>query len=177
MGFYGFIGIMADRAQVITPTGANNTYFQVETPTAPALSPATPTLLTATPSAIPPTEILQLSGAFSPGLYAIIQAPNGYVSSPYVILSAFSSVPQSLTIRGIVNSRDFICTQSPCMITLQSSARFVFRAYDESGNASEEVIATVNVTQDQSGYLVTINLVSTFTTFNDSCSIAWGVRD
>jgi len=178
MGFYGFIGIMVVRAQAITNlTGANNSYFQVETPTAPALTPATPSLLTATPSAIPPTEILQPFVAFTPGLYAFIQAPNGHVSSPYVILTAFSSLPQPLTIRGIVNSRDFICTQSPCVITLQSSARFVFRAFDDSGDASDEVIATVNVTQDQSGYLVTINLVSQFTTFNDSCSLAWGVRD
>ncbi|HUG33814.1 MAG TPA: hypothetical protein VMJ90_03515 [Anaerolineales bacterium] len=62
-------------------------------------------------------------------------------------------------------------------MTLESSARFVFRAYAESGASSDEVIATVNVAQDGTGYLVTINLVSQFTTFTDSCSVAWGVQD
>jgi hypothetical protein len=62
-------------------------------------------------------------------------------------------------------------------MTLESSARFVFRAYTESGASSDDVIATVTVTQDGTGYLVTINLVSQFTTFSDSCSLVWGVQD
>lgn len=63
------------------------------------------------------------------------------------------------------------------MISLDSSARFVFRAYTESGASSDEVIATVDVRQDGDGYLVTVNVVSQFTTFSDSCSLAWGVQD
>jgi len=62
-------------------------------------------------------------------------------------------------------------------MSLESSARFVFRAYAESGASSDDVIATVTVAQDGNGYLVTINLVSQFTTFSDSCSLAWGVQD
>jgi hypothetical protein len=53
----------------------------------------------------------------------------------------------------------------------------VFAAYAESGESSETVIASVSVTRTDAGYLVTIDSVSQFTTFSNSCSIAWGVSD
>lgn len=131
-----------------------------------------------TPSPIPSlTPLLPLNAAATTKVYAFIQAPAGRVSSPYVILSAFSPIPQEVTLRGLVNSIEFICPQSPCVMTLESSARFVFRAYAESGAVSDDVIATVNVARDGDGYRVAINLVSQFTTFSDSCSLAWGVQD
>ena len=65
----------------------------------------------------------------------------------------------------------------PVLIDLQSSSRFVFRAYSETGEASEEVIASVNVARAQDGYTVTIDSVNQFTTFTDSCSLIWGVQD
>jgi hypothetical protein len=42
---------------------------------------------------------------------------------------------------------------------------------------SDEVIATVTVSQAQTGYTVTVNTVSQFSTFTNSCSKAWGVFD
>jgi len=82
-----------------------------------------------------------------------------------------------VTIRGFVNSDEFICTQSPCAIDLQTSSRFVFAAYSDTGQSSETVIASVSVTQETGGYLVTIDTVSQFSLFNNACSIAWGKSD
>jgi hypothetical protein len=101
------------------------------------------------------------------------------VPQPYVIVSAFSALPTSVSVivRGVVNSDEFICTQPPCAINLQTSSRLVFAAYSDSGESSETVIASVSVTRTDDGYLVTIDSVSQFTTFNNACSIAWGVSD
>ena len=143
------------------------------------LAPLTATLplqtSTGTPAVILPTSISVLPS----GLYAFIEVPIGPVPQPYVILSAFSSLPTqvSLVIRGFVESEEFICTASPCAINLQTSARLVFAAYSESGESSETVIATVSVTRADTGFLVTIDTVSQFQPFNNSCSIAWGMYD
>jgi hypothetical protein len=53
----------------------------------------------------------------------------------------------------------------------------VFAAYADSGESSETVIASVSVTQTDEGYFVTIDSVSQFTLFANSCSLAWGVSD
>jgi hypothetical protein len=96
-----------------------------------------------------------------------------------VILTAFSSLPStvSVTIRGFVNTQEFICTQSPCAIELEDSSRLVFAAYADTGESSETVIASVSVTQVIDGYLVTIDSISQFSSFSNSCSLAWGVSD
>jgi hypothetical protein len=105
--------------------------------------------------------------------------PSGTVPRPYVILTAFSSLPStvSVTIRGFVNTQEFICTQSPCAIDLETSSRLVFAAYADTGESSETVIASVSVTQVIDGYLVTIDSVSQFSSFSNSCSLAWGISD
>src|SRR6185503_3076852 len=107
------------------------------------------------------------------------EAPLGAVPQPYVILSAFSALPTqvSIVIRGFVESQEFICTASPCAINLRTSSRLVFAAYSDSGESSQTVIATVSVTRTDNGFLVTIDSVSQFQPFNNSCSIAWGVYD
>jgi hypothetical protein len=53
----------------------------------------------------------------------------------------------------------------------------VFRAYADTGESSDEVIASVSVTQSLTGYLVNIDTVSQYTAFTDSCSNIWGKRD
>src|SRR6266540_2950270 len=161
-----------------SPVGKLEIRFADDSSTVTASPPqATPTLpfLTSTGSPSLPTSSSQLSS----GLYAFIEAPKGLVPKPYVILSAFSSLPRSVsvTIRGFVNSDEFICTQSPCAIDLQTSSRFVFAAYSDTGQSSETVIASVSVTQETGGYLVTIDTVSQFSLFNNACSIAWGKSD
>ena len=83
----------------------------------------------------------------------------------------------SLSIRGLIEAREFICAQTPCAVALQSSSRFVFRAYDNSGRASDQVIASVSVTQVQGGFLVTVDQVSQFTAFTDACSAVWATVD
>ena len=179
IGLPGFIGILGVQAKAVAhQPELLSSILQVANTATPTMLKATSTLLasTATDASL---SNLQPLGVFPPGLHAFIQAPNGLVSRPYIILTAFSSLPRTeeVTIRGFVNSQEFICTQSPCVITLQSNSRFVFRAYADSGVTSEEVIASVRVDQDQNGYIVTIDSVSQFTSFSDSCSLTWRVQD
>lgn len=178
----GFLGILAVHAQAgADQTGQIDAALQTDAPpTATGTSAlSTPAPPTQTPT-LPPELSLPTSASVLPtGLYAFIEVPRGPVPRPYVILSAFSSLPTqvSVTIRGFVNSDEFICTQSPCAVELQTSSRLVFAAYAETGESSETVIAAVSVTQTDNGYLVTIDSVSQFTVFANSCSLAWGVSD
>jgi len=180
MALPGFIGILVVQAQAVAnqPEMINSILQMTTTPT-PTLIQATSTLLASTLTPLPLSELLPASGISTAGLSAFIQAPNGLVSKPYVILTAFSSVPRTspVTIRGFVNTQEFVCVQSPCAIDLQASSRLVFRAFAETGEASAEVIASVNVAQSADGYIVTIDSVNQFTTFTDSCSLIWGVQD
>jgi len=138
---------------------------------------------TSLPSQTPVGSLL--SNSVSPvvsslDIFAFIQAPNGYVENPYVILTAFASIAraESVIIRGYVDSTEFICAESPCAVYLENGgARIIFRAFTSTGESSEEVISSVSVTNDAQGYLVTIDSVSQFESFVDSCALVWGVRD
>ena len=183
IAFPGLIGILAVQAK----SGAMERAFQLPALQAAATLTATETPmppLTATLPVLTSTELPTLSlptsvSVFPSGLYAFIEAPIGPVSQPYVILTAFSALPTqvSIVIRGFINSAEFICTASPCAINLQTSSRLVFAAYADSGQSSETVIASVSVTQTDNGYLVTIDSVSQFQTFADSCGVAWNLFD
>jgi len=173
----GLIGIFAVQAKAVEDQTlrAQLALQGASTPT-PTLT-STPMPLSATSTSLPFTNPGSLSSPLK--LYAFIQAPIGPVANPYVTLIAFSSVPRtgSVVIRGFINADEFICPESPCVVYLQSSARLIFRAYADTGETSDEVIATVSVVQDINGWIVTIDAVSQFTTFTDSCSVAWGLQD
>ena len=174
----GLIGILVVQAKAVAGQFRNSQSLLQTTSTAtPSPAQATPTLPfpTLTGAPVLPTSSSQLPS----GLYAFIEAPKGLVPKPYVILTAFSSLPRTVpvTIRGFVNSDEFICPQSPCRVELQTSSRFVFAAYSDTGQSSETVIASVSVTRETDGYLVTIDTVSQFSLFNNACSIAWGISD
>jgi hypothetical protein len=175
----GLIGILVIQAKAVAvQLGGGKSALQttpsVATPSPPQATVTLP-FLTSTGSPSLPTSSSQLPT----GLYAFIEAPKGLVPKPYVILSAFSSLPRTVpvTIRGFVNTDEFICTQSPCAVDLQTSSRFVFAAYSDTGQSSETVIASVSVTQETDGYLITIDTVSQFALFSNACSIAWGKSD
>lgn len=179
IGLPGFIGILVVQAKV-------NAY-QPETVVS-VLQAATTTLtftqtnpapLSPTSTSLPVINLTAPPIASSLSLYAFIRAPTGTVARPYVILTAFASIPRtgSVFIRGIMDSQEFICTATPCLVYLQpGSTRFVIQAYSDIGETSEEVIASVRVTQVENGYLVTIESVSQFTVFSDSCSRVWGLE-
>jgi hypothetical protein len=177
----GLIGILAIQAKAVAGQAeALKAALQAGTPSAtpsPQLATATPPFQTSTGA---PTLSLPTSSALLPsGLYAYIEAPKGLVPKPYVILTAFSALPGAVavTIQGFLNTEQFICTQSPCAVDLQTSSRLVFAAYTASGESSETVIASVSVTRETDGYLVTIDTVSQFSLFSNACSIFWGVSD
>lgn len=177
-----FIGILAVQAKVVaSQSEVSESRLQITSSPSvtPTLRQPASVLLSPTSTGLPENSLPTSSSAFSSSLYTYIQAPSGTIPRPYVILTAFSSLPRtvSVTIRGFVNSQEFICTQSPCVIDLEDSSRLVFAAYAESGESSETVIASVSVTQVIDGYLVTIDSVSQFSSFSNSCSLAWGVSD
>ena len=179
VGLPGLFGIFAVQAQV---AGGQPDFL---------LNPAlqngsTPTLtFTSTPLPSQTPAGSALSNSVSPfgisplDIFAFIQAPNGYVERPYVILTAFASVArsESVVIRGYINNQEIICTDSPCIVYLDGSARIIFRAFVSTGESSEEVISSVSVVNDSQGYLVTIDSVSQFASFVDACAISWGVKD
>ena len=181
IGLPGFIGILAVRAQananqpeaVISRLQAANTW----TPTFTQTNPAPATL---TSTGLPVLNLTAPPIASSLTLYAFIRAPSGTVPRPYVILTAFASIPRSgsVSISGFAGPQEFVCPATPCVLYLQpGSTRFIFRAFSDIGETSEEVIATVGVSQVESGYLVTIESVSQFTVFTDSCSQVWGIEN
>jgi len=179
VGLPGFIGILAVQAKV--------NVYQPETVSS-GLQAATSTLTFTQTNPAPPsptsTDLPAISLTAPPiasslSLYAFIQAPRGLVARPYVILTAFASIPRtgSVFIRGFIDGMEFICEDTPCTVYLQpGSTRFVFRSYSATGEASEEVIASVRVSQVENGFLVTIDSVSQFTVFSDSCSRVWGLE-
>lgn len=176
----GLIGIFAVQAKAIEDQ-THNTLLSFQnglsaTPTWTLTNTPPPALTSTGTPFLNPSFPLDLS---SVDLYAFIQAPSRVVARPYVILTAFASIPRagSVEIRGFNNSQEFICTESPCALFLQSSTRLIFRAYADTGERSEEVIASVSVNQASNGYKVSIDTVSQFTSFADSCSNLWGQRD
>lgn len=178
-GIPGSIGILAVQAKAFVDQAGYRNIAQgagTFTPTS-TLQTVAPPLFTSTSSSL--SGISTPSGLLSSGLYAYIQAPSGVLSRPYVLLRAFSASPRSetITIRGFYNSQEFICTGTSCVIYLEASSRFVFRAYSSQGAVSDEVIATVTVSQTQNGYVVNINTVSQFATFTNSCARTWGISD
>ena len=179
----GLIGILAVQAKAVTNENlkvepvlqVQDTSTVTSTPTPPLTATLPFQTSTVSPLANPPS----LGNLLPSGLYAFIEAPIGTVAQPYVILSAFSALPTqiSVTIQGFINTQEFICTALPCAIDLQTSSRLVFTAYASSGEVSETVIASVSVTRTNDGYIVVIDSVSQFRSFNNSCGIAWGVFD
>jgi len=172
------MGIFAVQAKAIEDQNLNTKLSLQSEFTSTPTETNTP-LPSLTSTGLPFTDPSVSTGLSSVDLYAFIQAPARAVASPYVLLIAFASIPRtgSVVIRGFINSEEFICTESPCAVRLQSSSRLVFRAYADTGESSDEVIASVSVTQSLTGYLVNIDTVSQYTAFTDSCSNIWGKRD
>jgi len=112
-------------------------------------------------------------------IYAFIQAPSRPVARPYVKLISFASLVRKglVQIRGFIDSDQFVCPDAPCIVYLKSNARIVFRAIAESGEVSDEIVASVTVAQSGTGYRVSIDTISLYTEFADSCSRVWGKTD
>jgi hypothetical protein len=181
VGLPGLIGIYVVQVNAVAEQNgiAQRALLQVVNTSTPTPTSTSAPLPAQTLAGSPLNVTLPPAGASPVKLYAFIQAPTGPLARPYVILTAFSSVPRrgSVTIRGFINTQEFICTVSPCAVYLSLSSRLVFRAYADTGEASDEVIATVSVGQREGAYYVTIDSVNQFTSFVDSCSIIWGVSD
>jgi hypothetical protein len=175
----GLMGIFAVQAKAIQDQSLNTKHSLQSALTATPTWTLTNTPLPLATATLPFTDSSSSTGLSSVDLYTFIQAPAKPVAKPYVTLIAFASIPRtgSVVIRGFINSVEFVCTESPCAIHLQSNSRIVFRAYADTGETSEEVIASVSVTQTLSGYLVSIDTVSQYTSFVDSCSLLWGKQD
>lgn len=176
VGLPGLMGILVVQAKAIKNQMVFLQSGFTATPTATGTFTPPPSL---TSTGLPLTGSSLSSSASSDNVYAFIQAPNGLVQRPYVLLTAFASISRtdSVVIKGFVNTDEFVCTKFPCSVYVETSSRFVFRAYSTTGATSEEVIASINVVQSLGGYLVNVDSVNQFTKFGDSCSDIWGIRD
>lgn len=181
MGLPGLIGIFVVQARAGADQSeiAQRALVQAGDTATPAPTGTSTPLPARTSTGLPVIVTSPPSGVSSSTLHAFIQAPVGPLARPYVILTAFASIPRtgSVTIRGLINSQEFICTVSPCAVFLSLSSRLIFRAYAETGEAGEEVIASVTVSQREGAYYVNIDSVNQFTSFTDSCSLLWRVSD
>jgi len=179
VGLPGLFGIFAVQAQV---AGGQPDFFldsALQNGSTPTLTVTSTPLPSQTPAGSALSSSVSPFGISPLDIFAFIQAPNGYVERPYVILTAFASIArsESVVIRGYINNQEIICTDSPCIVYLDGSARIIFRAFVSTGESSEEVISSVSVANDSQGYLVTIDSVSQFASFVDSCALIWGVKD
>jgi hypothetical protein len=180
---YGFIGVLVIIASAPfasiskQPMISTSTVTSIPITVESTLGP-TPTQMTAVPTATLLPTIQAASSPLSTELYAFIQAPEGPLAQPYVILEAFQAVPDvSIEIRGILNSREFTCKGSPCALPVLSSSTVVFQAISEAGAMSEEVSATIRVELAPDGYYVYLDTVSQFAAFSDSCLRFWRIQD
>jgi hypothetical protein len=179
IGIPGSIGIFAVQAKAVPDQPVIQEVLQAADTATPTMTATLLPVASSTATLRPSGDVSSPTGPGSARLYAYVQAPSGALERPYVILKAFSAPPRAvpLSIRGFVDSQEFICPSDSCVMHLDGNARFVFRAYSEDGLVSDEVISTVDVTRGQDGFFVTINTVSQFTTFVNACSNLWGIYD
>ena len=163
-------------APTATPLAIDTSVAVTESP----LPEITPTLIgesvpipTGTIAVLPPLEASSL-----PELYTFIQAPEGLLAQPYVILRAFQSLPDvSIEISGIINSKEFVCPGAPCAVPVPFSSQVVFQAISSAGNTSEQIAANIRVEVGVGGYYVFIDSINQFTSFSDSCLRYWEIQD
>jgi hypothetical protein len=181
IGIPGSIGIFAVQAKAgEIQTGLSNALQAVftSTPTGTATTPPSQ-FLTGTPGGSSDLSITPTSNPSS-RVHAYIQAPSGPQDKPFVILKAFTSKPTTESISmisGLVNSKQFVCPGDTCILYLEGSSNLVFRAYTDTGAASDDVIASVNVDSGPDGYIVSVTSINQFTTFTNACSNTWGAYD
>lgn len=159
-----------------------NRYAPVNLPQ--QLSSATPaptstlTPTSATPAATPTVKpVIRLAVRSQPVLYVFINAPSGPVSEPYVILSAYRSVPSinPLQITGRINNIEFICPGTPCRLTVMPNARITFQAQGPLNETSNQVQATVRIEAREDGFYVFLEQISQYFSYQDSCAAMWGI--
>ena len=179
IGLPGVFGIFAVQAQVAGGQSDSLINFALQSGSTPSPTLTSTPLPSQTPAGSALSSSVSPFGVSPLDIFAFIQAPNGLVERPYIILTAFASIArsESVIIRGYINNQEIICTDSPCIVYLDGSARIIFRAFVSTGESSEEVISSVSVVNDSQGYLVTIDSVSQFASFVDACAVAWGVKD
>ncbi|MFT3893903.1 MAG: hypothetical protein QM730_19925 [Anaerolineales bacterium] len=177
IGIPGLIGILAVQASTLTIPDSMVVFQSASTPSSTSTLTSIP-LPSSTSTGLPLTSAPLSDNSFEQ-LYAFIQAPSGAVQQPYVLLTAFGSISRSdaVVINGYINSDEFVCSKFPCAVYLTGSSRFIFRAYSSNGQSSDEVIASVSISQTQGGYLVSIDSVNQYSSFTDSCAAIWGVGD
>lgn len=124
---------------------------------------------------ISPTPVIRLDIRAKPVLYAFVRAPTGIVSEPYVIVSAYRSIPVAgLQIQGRTGNMQFVCSETPCRVPVAPNSQLAFEAEDPFGGTSTEIRATVRVQAEKGGYIVILEQVSQYFAQRDSCAVMWG---
>lgn len=111
-----------------------------------------------------------------PVLDVYIRAPEGFLETPYVILSGVqssSNLSQDILIKGLLGSKEFTCNESPCALEVLESSQIVFHAENTNGDFSTSLTADIVVRKSDNGYQVVISKLGKFTLFSDRCGALW----
>jgi hypothetical protein len=112
-------------------------------------------------------------------LYAFVSAPDGEVTSPYILFTAYGDVPDGIPIgiKGSISGlANFQCDTTPCKLPITSDTVVDFYAFTNTGSTSQGYTSEVRVYFSSNGNAtVTIKTTPTQALFSDSCSTIWGV--
>ena len=128
---------------------------------------------TPTASIDTPTSTINLLEFTKGKIEAFIRVPAGLVPTPYVILSGYQAITGDsgeVSLMGSVGTRKFFCPSSPCALDFPETGVITFHAQNAKGDVSEELTASIFVTQLVDGYSITVTSLGKFVIFSDSCS-------
>jgi hypothetical protein len=107
-----------------------------------------------------------------------ITAPQGVVTDPYVIISAYEPAVgyKIIGIRGTINSNvNFTCTTAQCKVPILSDSNIEFWALSSLGDESKHIIATVRVNGKSGAFTLTVTIENPLVANADSCATMWGL--
>ncbi len=107
-----------------------------------------------------------------------ISAPQGGVSTPYVIVSAYEPEVDSkiLGIHGTINTLvNFSCSTDRCQVPIQHDSTIEVWALSSFGDESTHVNATIRITGQSGAYIMVVTAQRPLTSFTDACAASWGL--
>jgi hypothetical protein len=104
-----------------------------------------------------------------------IIVPEGVMSEPYVVLSAYEPEPayQITAIRGFLNGSSFICDKSICRVPIKTDSSLEFWSISSYGDESSHVKATLRQLKKTEGTTLVIDQLSPIRLYTDACSLIW----
>ena len=146
----------------------------------------------ATPEPLDPAELLTntfwvLSGSRTvtytqqvalAEMIVTLSVPQEPVTDPVITIRAFEPISgyQILSIHGTANGTPFECTGDVCALRLAQDVDLVYWANSSLGDESTHYSATIRISQNAQGYVLTKTAAGPDYQFVDSCAAIWDGR-